>query len=153
MCIRDRIKGVSDLNSGAKALTANNKKLTSGMKDLTFGLSSPVSYTHLQIKGLLIEKDSVRTKYPCRNVIFAIGHSARDTFYMLHEKKLFMTPKAFAIGVRVEHPAYLINESQYGKEYPEELPTASYKLTHPVSYTHLLNMINLIWIRSRMIIM
>ena len=77
-----------------------------------------------QIKGLLIEKDSVRTKYPCRNVIFAIGHSARDTFYMLHEKKLFMTPKAFAIGVRVEHPAYLINESQYGKEYPEELPTA-----------------------------
>ena len=48
-----------------------------------------------QIKGLLIEKDSVRTKYPCRNVIFAIGHSARDTFYMLHEKKLFMTPKAF----------------------------------------------------------
>ena len=88
-----------------------------------------------QIKGLLIEKDSVRTKYPCRNVIFAIGHSARDTFYMLHEKKLFMTPKAFAIGVRVEHPAYLINESQYGKEYPEELPTASYKLTHQCEST------------------
>lgn len=83
-----------------------------------------------QIKGLLIEKDGVRTKYPCLNVIFAIGHSARDTFYMLHEKELFMTPKAFAIGVRVEHPAHLINESQYGKEYPEELPTASYKLTH-----------------------
>ena len=88
-----------------------------------------------QIKGLLIEKDSVRTKYPCRNVIFAIGHSARDTFYMLHEKKLFMTPKAFAIGVRVEHPAHLINESQYGKEYPEELPTASYKLTHQCEST------------------
>ena len=32
-----------------------------------------------QIKGLLIEKDGVRTKYPCHNVIFAIGHSARDT--------------------------------------------------------------------------
>ena len=88
-----------------------------------------------QIKGLLIEKDGVRTKYPCRNVIFAIGHSARDTFYMLHEKELFMTPKAFAIGVRVEHPAHLINESQYGKEYPEELPTASYKLTHQCEST------------------
>ena len=88
-----------------------------------------------QIKGLLIEKDGVRTKYPCRNVIFAIGHSARDTFSMLHEKKLFMTPKAFAIGVRVEHPAHLINESQYGKEYPEELPTASYKLTHQCEST------------------
>ena len=88
-----------------------------------------------QIKGLLIEKDGVRTKYPCRNVIFAIGHSARDTFYMLHEKALSMTPKAFAIGVRVEHPAHLINESQYGKEYPEELPTASYKLTHQCEST------------------
>ena len=83
-----------------------------------------------QIKGLLIEKDGVRTKYPCRNVIFAIGHSARDTFYMLHERKLSMNPKAFAIGVRVEHPAHLINESQYGEGYPEEVPTASYKLTH-----------------------
>ena len=83
-----------------------------------------------QIKGLLIEKDSVRTKYPCRNVIFAIGHSARDTFYMLHERELSMNPKAFAIGVRVEHPAHLINESQYGEGYPEEVPTASYKLTH-----------------------
>ena len=83
-----------------------------------------------QIKGLLIEKDSVRTKYPCRNVIFAIGHSARDTFYMLHERELSMNPKAFAIGVRVEHLAHLINESQYGEGYPEEVPTASYKLTH-----------------------
>ena len=83
-----------------------------------------------QIKGLLIEKDGVRTKYPCRNVIFAIGHSARDTFYMLHERELSMNPKAFAIGVRVEHLAHLINESQYGEGYPEEVPTASYKLTH-----------------------
>ena len=82
------------------------------------------------IKGLLIEKDGVRTKYPCRNVIFAIGHSARDTFYMLHERELSMNPKAFAIGVRVEHLAHLINESQYGEGYPEEVPTASYKLTH-----------------------
>ena len=41
-----------------------------------------------------------------------------------------MNPKAFAIGVRVEHPAHLINESQYGEGYPEEVPTASYKLTH-----------------------
>ena len=88
-----------------------------------------------QIKGLLIEKDGVRTKYPCRNVIFAIGHSARDTFYMLHEKALSMTPKAFAVGVRVEHLAQLINESQYGKGYPKELPTASYKLTHQCKNT------------------
>lgn len=83
-----------------------------------------------QIRGLILEKEGIRTKYACHNVIFAIGHSARDTFYMLHERELSMNPKAFAIGVRVEHPAHLINESQYGEGYPQELPTASYKLTH-----------------------
>lgn len=83
-----------------------------------------------QIKGIILEKEGVQTEYSCHNIIFAIGHSARDTFYMLHERELSMNPKAFAIGVRVEHPAHLINESQYGADYPEELPTASYKLTH-----------------------
>ena len=66
-----------------------------------------------QLTGLILEKEGVQAEYPCRNVIFAIGHSARDTFYMLHERELSMNPKAFAIGVRVEHLAHLINESQY----------------------------------------
>lgn len=88
-----------------------------------------------QLKGLILEKKGIRTEYLCNNVIFAIGHSARDTFSMLYERKLSMTPKAFAIGVRVEHPAHLINESQYGQGYPEELPTASYKLTHQCEST------------------
>lgn len=88
-----------------------------------------------RVVGLSLEKNGVQTEYPCHHVIFAIGHSARDTFYMLHERALQMTPKAFAIGVRVEHPAHLINESQYGSEYPEELPTASYKLTHQCEST------------------
>ena len=88
-----------------------------------------------RIIGLSLEKNGIQTEYPCHNVIFAIGHSARDTFYMLHEKELQMTPKAFAIGVRVEHPANVINESQYGDNYPEELPTASYKLTHQCEST------------------
>lgn len=88
-----------------------------------------------QIRGLLLEKEGMEREYLCRNVIFAIGHSARDTFYMLHERELLMNPKAFAIGVRVEHPAHLINESQYGEDYPEELPTASYKLTYQCKET------------------
>lgn len=66
----------------------------------------------------------------CRTVILAVGHSARDTFYMLYDKGLFMRPKSFAIGVRVEHPAAMINESQYGEKYAGILPAASYKLTH-----------------------
>lgn len=66
----------------------------------------------------------------CDVVVFAIGHSARDTFFMLHEKQLVMTKKAFAIGLRVEHEREMINRSQYGERYDKNLPTADYKLVH-----------------------
>ena len=62
-------------------------------------------------------------------VVAAIGHSARDTFEMLLHKPLSMESKAFAIGVRVEHPQELIGKAQYG-EYYKDLPAADYKLTH-----------------------
>ena len=75
-------------------------------------------------------RDTCEIERVCRTVILAIGHSARDTFSMLYEQRVQMTPKSFAIGVRVEHPAEMINRSQYGEGYPEGLPTASYKLTH-----------------------
>jgi uncharacterized FAD-dependent dehydrogenase len=65
----------------------------------------------------------------CDTVVLAIGHSARDTFYMLKEKSVDMAPKPFAVGFRVEHPQGLINMSQYGAENPKGLPPAPYKLT------------------------
>ncbi len=65
--------------------------------------------------------------------VLAIGHSARDTFQMLLERKIPMRSKPFAVGVRVEHPQHLINENQYGKDYPESLPAAAYKLTRKVA--------------------
>lgn len=105
------------------------------LENISAGQSGTLNKADRKIKGLIIEKKGICTEYTCHNVIFAIGHSARDTFYMLHDRELQMTPKAFAIGVRVEHPARLINESQYGKGYPEELPTASYKLTHQCEST------------------
>ena len=61
--------------------------------------------------------------------VFAIGHSARDTFSMLYHHGLPMQPKAFAVGVRIEHPQEMINQDQYGKNYPSFLPAAPYKLT------------------------
>lgn len=66
-------------------------------------------------------------------IVLAIGHSARDTFQMLLEHKVPMRSKAFAVGVRMEHPQSLINENQYGKDYPDTLPAASYKLTRKVA--------------------
>ena len=63
----------------------------------------------------------------CEQAIFAIGHSARDTFAMLHNMGLPMEPKPFSMGVRIEHPQSLVDMAQYGKNDPV-LPPADYKL-------------------------
>lgn len=64
-------------------------------------------------------------------VILAIGHSARDTFRMLHERGLRMVQKPFSIGVRIEHPQKMIDENQYGDpELAVILGPADYKLSY-----------------------
>lgn len=60
--------------------------------------------------------------------VAAVGHSARDTMFMLHEKEVKMEPKPFAVGVRVQHPQEFINKSQWGENAPESLGSAPYKL-------------------------
>ncbi len=66
---------------------------------------------------------------PCERVILAIGHSARDTMAMLCRRGLPMEQKPFAVGVRIEHPRRMIDESQYGRAagHPA-LGAADYKL-------------------------
>ncbi len=62
-------------------------------------------------------------------VILSTGHSARDIYYLLHEKNIKIEPKPFAMGVRIEHPQALINEVQYHtKNKNPNLPAASYTL-------------------------
>ena len=63
-------------------------------------------------------------------LVLAIGHSARDTFEMLKEKEIRMEGKAFAVGLRIQHPQNMINISQYGSPDEEYTGPASYKLTH-----------------------
>jgi len=64
---------------------------------------------------------------PCTNAIFAIGHSARDTFAMLNDLGVKMESKPFSMGVRIEHKQQTIDAAQYGSaELP--LPPADYKL-------------------------
>ena len=63
----------------------------------------------------------------CRQCILAIGHSARDTFRMLEQTGIAMEPKAFSMGVRIEHPQTMVDMSQYGQLSPD-LPPADYKL-------------------------
>ena len=66
---------------------------------------------------------------PAQRVILAIGHSARDTFTMLHERGFTLLQKPFSIGARIEHPQTLINRAQYGDfaGHPR-LGAADYKL-------------------------
>ena len=66
---------------------------------------------------------------PCDALVLAPGHSARDTFEMLHRHGIAMKQKPFAMGVRVEHPQDLIDRSQYGPSqgHPSLAP-ADYKL-------------------------
>ncbi|MCU6685501.1 FAD-dependent oxidoreductase [Dorea acetigenes] len=66
---------------------------------------------------------------PTDITVLALGHSARDTFQMLYERGIDVQAKSFAVGVRVEHPQAMINLSQYGREHPDILSAASYKLT------------------------
>ena len=63
----------------------------------------------------------------CDHAIFAIGHSARDTFEMLDSLNIPMEPKPFAMGVRIEHKQTTIDVAQYGRPNPV-LPPADYKL-------------------------
>ena len=63
----------------------------------------------------------------CDQVIFAIGHSARDTFQMLYDMGIPMEAKPFAMGVRIEHKQKMVNVAQYGADLPI-LPPADYKL-------------------------
>ncbi len=63
----------------------------------------------------------------CDHAIFAIGHSARDTFEMLQSMGIPMEPKPFSLGVRIEHSQKTVDLAQYGKVDPV-LPPADYKL-------------------------
>ena len=67
---------------------------------------------------------------PCKKLILAIGHSARDTFEMIRSAGLPMEQKNFACGFRVEHPQSLIDRLSYGDADMAYLSPASYKLTY-----------------------
>ncbi len=100
-----------------------------------------INHENKKITGAVIEdiseegsrNESKRTyEIEADIVILAIGHSARDTFYMLNEKKVEMERKIFSVGVRIEHRQSMINRSQYGK-FAEKLPPAEYKLSAKAS--------------------
>ncbi len=94
-----------------------------------------------RVCGLLRSADGLRLlgvrssdgrEWPGDAVILATGHSARDVYRMLHDEGLLLERKAFAVGVRIEHPQALIDAALYhlrpGEQRPQELPAARYAL-------------------------
>jgi uncharacterized FAD-dependent dehydrogenase len=68
------------------------------------------------------------------HVVLAVGHSARDTFEMLHERGIYVEAKSFSIGFRVEHPQSLVDRCRFGPNAGNPiLGAADYKLVHHCS--------------------
>ncbi len=82
------------------------------------------------LKGIEVNSGSV---IKADAVILATGHSARDIFELLHQNKILIEAKSFALGVRIEHPQALIDSIQYRCPVRDEfLPPASYSLVEQV---------------------
>ena len=72
---------------------------------------------------------NAQKQVPVSQLILATGHSARDVFELLNDKKIHIESKPFALGVRIEHPQSVIDQIQYGRnDRGEYLPPASYSL-------------------------
>lgn len=81
-----------------------------------------------QVRGVVLANGE---RIAASHLIAAIGHSARDTFEMFLRRGIYIEPKPFSIGFRIEHPQSLIDRGRYGKNagHPQ-LGAADYKLVH-----------------------
>ncbi|EAZ99319.1 NAD(P)/FAD-dependent oxidoreductase [Marinobacter sp. ELB17] len=81
-----------------------------------------------QITGVVLADGEVINS---RHIALAIGHSARDTFQMLYDNKVYIEAKPFSVGFRIEHPQSVIDKARFGKNVGNPiLGAADYKLVH-----------------------
>ena len=81
-----------------------------------------------KVRGVILADGSYIAS---EHVVLAVGHSARDTFAMLHSKGVFMEAKPFSIGFRIEHPQSMIDMARFGSAEPNPyLGAADYSLVH-----------------------
>jgi uncharacterized protein len=109
-------------------VTGIRERLISAGFEIRFGSRfSGMELRDGKISGVVVNDNEER---PCRALVLAPGHSARDTYAMLQRSGVALEQKAFAVGVRVEHPQALINEIQYGAGHHQSLPPADYALAY-----------------------
>lgn len=93
-----------------------------------------ITVTEQQVQGVTLHTGEF---IPTQHLVLAVGHSARDTFEMVHDKGIYVEAKPFSVGFRIEHPQSLIDRARYGKSYSDDilnkLGAADYKLVHHAS--------------------
>lgn len=131
----------SDILSNAKAHIGTDHliRVVRSMREQMIALGAEVRFetclTDLTIadghvQSVTVTSDRGTEEIMTDTVLLAIGHSARDTFEMLHLRGIEMQQKPFSVGARIEHPQSLVNVSQYGPfaAHPA-LGAAEYKLS------------------------
>lgn len=104
------------------------------MRERIIGLGGEVRFqsqmTDISIKEGRVVSVTIggKDELPVGVLVLAVGHSARDTMELLYHRRVPISQKAFAVGLRVEHPQSFINEARYGL-FAEKLPAADYKVT------------------------
>jgi len=100
------------------------------------GLQIDATTSGRQLRALSVFDENTGQTYELRTeqALLALGHSARDTFAMLHESDVALQAKAFSIGFRIEHPQSVIDQARWGRHagHPS-LGAADYKLVHHAS--------------------
>ncbi|HZK83785.1 MAG TPA: FAD-dependent oxidoreductase, partial [Desulfosporosinus sp.] len=112
------------------------KKVVKGIREEIESLGGEIRF-RAKVTGVLQSSGRVQRvvvngdeEIPTETAILAIGHSARDVYQLLHAMDVTLEKKSFAIGLRVEHPQSLINQSQYGVEEHPHVGPADYQLTY-----------------------
>lgn len=129
----DEILYINKPHIGTFRLTGMVEQMRQGMIALGAEVRFQQKVTDLlvedgQLTGVVLESGE---QLHSRHVVLALGHSARDTFRMLHAKGVYMEAKPFSVGFRIEHPQTLIDKARLGKYagHPK-LGAADYKLVY-----------------------
>lgn len=116
--------------------TDNLRKVVKNIRERIIKLGGKV-YFNTPIQNIVIKNSCVTgiiadgNELHTDNLILAVGHSARDTFKMLLEKGIFIEPKPFSVGARIEHTQESVNKSLYGKYFDSPLlPQGEYQLSY-----------------------
>ncbi len=127
-------------NKLPQIITAMRQKIRECGGEFTFGKKLTGIHSNKGSITDIVTADGDRMRADA--YILATGHSARDIFHLLHHEKISIESKSFALGVRVEHPQYLIDNAQYhlglpavphkGSLRPAYLPAAAYSLVQQV---------------------